>query len=621
MDLNYTSQSRLHFDVDKVLSIGANEIFCFPGFGTNDWFARLDIFEKRVAQIYERKKEIEAKYPGMKVHVWGDTVGHPEGTSELPAPLVQQVDIYGKSRMGYACVMDENWQADCINRYKIIARYPFEKVFLDDDFKDGLCFCDVHAKKFSEYINQQITAQYLRDLFLKEYPTRDEIALKKKFYEFKRDNLLNFARRLEREIHSINKEIRIGQGVSAKRFNDLSGRRFNELLEILNTSDAPSFVRLAGEYYTTLTMDVIQSIGWHLYYDEIIDKQFDRVAEVTLGCVYPKNPTQVSQEVKAHHSFGLEKIHFTTPEYWHHIGAWAVIANDKDYYEKFRNLEINNRKLLGLSVVSMENKAEYFSVDEVLNCEAIRGYQLLELLGFPCVMRSKINPSDEFTYLAGPIPFDCAPEIVESLKRGAHILLDLRAAECLLAMEVPVELKRFTVGGFLERVQKENLVRTGESSFDIGNILSGRIKKLTPTDDKVDVISEIFDVNEGFISYGALQFPALKGRLTILAYNVPLIKSKMQTAFYRKFFKQILSPHIEGKLPCVEGALGVCPFYCLNGSSGWIVLVNVNDHTVSFKLHLPGKDTAYIDAITGRKIDPDDMKMDYLGVKVIEQSK
>ena len=593
-----TSQSRLNFDIEKLRLLGVNEIFAFPGYGTDGWFQDIKTLRKHLSELSSKRDEVCKKYPDITIGIMAYTYSHPEGTNVVPAKFKTQIALNGRILDGFVCPMDDSYRDELLKRFSIIAEFGFRKVLLDDDFKDSLCFCDLHLNRFFRYIKHKIGRKRFSEIFRKEYATNDEIEFRRLWYEFKRENILKVASAIEKTIHDIDDSIQIGWCVSAKRFNDLSGRKAEEILDVFNTQKAPTFTRLPGEYYTAIAPDMSRSMGWHHYYNGIINKDLVRVAEVTAvqACCF-KDAAHVREEVMLHQALGINKVHFAWTEDFEYFNIWDLIK-EKGY--QIKNTQ-DNISLKGITVVSFENQAHWFSLDQVLNCEGIYGYQVMGLMGIPVKMSNRIE--GDIVLLCGYQPHDKAKEVEEFLRMGGMLLMDYPAA---LSMKNSKFMKGLAIknGEYLDSLCSEKIIDGGIEDFGISNFplrSVGKIRKTKNSGWKIETL--LYDINCKKCGIGCIS----NGNIMVFSYDFSKVEKRLVSNFYKGNVLRFLKMSKENKPLRLEGPLYIQLFLYAADNGEGIVIANYNAYPVKVKV------------MADEEIKIDNIEIDGLGIKVIEQ--
>ena len=619
MSLDFGSQSRIHFEPDKLKEIGVTQIFVTPFQVNAESFQGVETFKKNVQFIKEKVYKIRQNWKEVKVIINMFTICHPEGNFRLPTRFSPQLGLEGQIRPGFVCFLDEQRQSELLQMYRIIAEEGFEYVLIDDDFRDALCFCDRHIKMFKPFKNK--TREELTRIFNNKMPSDEDVKLKRQWLDFKKGGLFNFATKIEKTLHSINPKLRIGVCISAKRLNDLSGRSLMEWLNIFDTSDAPVFIRLAGEHYDERSLGISQSVGWHQYYRELLPDNMEKMAEVTyVHPVYFKSPASISLETKIHLACGLKKVLLAWTDDYKYNNGWKMLREEKRQFEIIKEKSKDYNNSVGIAIYTPENCAEYIPFDEISRAEPIRSYQGLGLMGFPVKMTSRIDVSNKVTFLTGYLPDGIKTEIESYLDRGGILVMDALASQSVKEIGTK-ELVKYKIGKQISGLRMEKVISIGEvidelASFPHTSVYCVEIKE--GYNDKVEPISEIYDVDGKRKGLGSLIYTVRKGWIIVLAYDLCQVEYRICSQSYRKLLTYIFEK--AGYEPEVQllKNLFVQPLL-FEKPQNRLVLVNYNSYQAEVNCKgewTRGRDL--IDGLTGEEVNPEEIRILPLDIKILE---
>lgn len=202
--------------------------------------------------VKTRKKLME---DGFKVSAWlAPTIGY-GGKSSVdngaPEKYTRIVTDKDRSLEGAYCPLDEKFCADFMNTLTALAKTGVEEIMFEDDytlsggktfFEHGCC-CEKHMNILRERLGEQIS---IEDLSEKLY-SADGIEYRREFLKLMGETLADFTKKVEKTVHSVNPDIRIGLSANASSYC-LEGIPFGELSKLTAGKTVP-FVRMTGAPY------------------------------------------------------------------------------------------------------------------------------------------------------------------------------------------------------------------------------------------------------------------------------------------------------------------------------------------------------------------------------------
>lgn len=294
--ITYTAQARLHFDIDRLIEMGISRAYVTPFTTNNELLAEPGIILSNLETL-AKKAELAAK-KGLEVYPFFITINHPEGNFRIPGRYRNQRNVDGSQRHGFICFRDEIRQEEMIRFVTRAAQLGFSRLAFDDDLRDAFCYCDQHISGFEGFKGK--TRGQISEILNSVITRPEDEQVRRNWYEYKFEGMRRFAVRVEKAVHDINPKCRIGLCNSAKRCHDFSGRDPLEWIKLFSTADAPSFVRLCGECYDDNIMHLVQSSGWHDYFNRVYPENFERKIEITsVPAIAYRCPGTVIFETKA----------------------------------------------------------------------------------------------------------------------------------------------------------------------------------------------------------------------------------------------------------------------------------------------------------------------------------
>ena len=539
MSLDFSSQSRIHFEADKLRDIGVTQIFVTPFQVNVESFQNVKTFKENLSFLSAKADKIKRNWPKARVIINMFTICHPEGNFRVPERFRPQLDIEGNIRPGFICFLDEQRQKELLEMYRIIAEEGFEYVMIDDDFRDAFCFCDRHLEMFKPFDKK--TREELVKVFNDRRPSAKELKLKRQWLNFKRQGLFDFAGKIEKTLHNINPKMRIGICVSAKRCNDLSGRGIREWLSIFDTPQAPVFVRLAGEHYDDYSLGISQSVGWHQYYRDLLLPHIEMMAEVTyVYSLYFKGPASIRLEIKIHLASGLKKVLLAWPGDYKYNNGWKMLSDENKSFERIKEISKEVNGGVGINIYAPENCAEFIPLNEITNTDPVKAYQTLAMLGFPVKMSDRI--ASGVTVLTGYLPGRAGAEIEKYLAGGGILIVDGLAAHSFKRI-MTEELVQYNISGQISGLRMEKVLCNGEIIDELANFPPDAVYRIETKDRNygVEVISEVYDVDGKRRGVGTLIYPAKKGWIVVLAYDLCRVNYRLASDNYRKYLTFLLN--------------------------------------------------------------------------------
>lgn len=150
---------------------------------------------------------------------------------------------------GY-CPLDEKFTEDYLDLVKRIAKMNPDIIMIDDDFRlssyrsyDMGCFCPFHLKEFYKLIGEEIPREKIKQLVF----TGGKNKYRDAYMDMLKSTLLEFAKKVEKTVHNINRHIRISMCLSPSVW-DMEG---TDGIEIARTfaGETQPYLRLFGAPY------------------------------------------------------------------------------------------------------------------------------------------------------------------------------------------------------------------------------------------------------------------------------------------------------------------------------------------------------------------------------------
>jgi len=193
--------------------------------------------------ILRAKRELAKENIIISLNPW-HTLLHCDRGRKLKSTQKFQlmVDYQGNQANCCVCPLDENWQKYIFEIFQLYASIKPNIIWVDDDFRYhnheplewGGCFCDLHLKEMARRIGKRLTRKELVRSILKPgkpHPYR------KIWLDLLGESFINLASLLEKAVHSISPDTKIGLMCSDPIVHSAEGRKWKELLSAFSGGD------------------------------------------------------------------------------------------------------------------------------------------------------------------------------------------------------------------------------------------------------------------------------------------------------------------------------------------------------------------------------------------------
>lgn len=192
---------------------------------------------------------------GFTVNAWlAPTIGYGGRSScdnDAPEKYTRIVTDLGRVTEGAFCPLDENFTADFMNTLKALAETGVEEIMFEDDytltggkmFHEHGCCCERHMKLLSKKLGEDVSREFISE---KLYSS-DGIGYRHTFLEVMGETLADFTKKVEKTIHGVNPNIRIGLSANASSYL-MEGITTGELSKLTAGNTQP-FIRMTGAPY------------------------------------------------------------------------------------------------------------------------------------------------------------------------------------------------------------------------------------------------------------------------------------------------------------------------------------------------------------------------------------
>ncbi|MDP6416841.1 MAG: hypothetical protein QGG54_17680, partial [Gammaproteobacteria bacterium] len=377
-----------------------------------------------------------------------------EGNFQLPQRYRKQTNIDGSPRQAFICFRDEVRQAEMLRYAAKAAELGFGRMAFDDDMRDAFCYCDEHLKGFEPFADKdrEQVAEILNGVLTN--PQQEE--LRRQWYQYKYDGMCDYAKRLEQTIHDINPQCRIGICTSAKRCQDFSGRDSLEWFKRFSTPQAPAFARLCGECYDDDITHLVQSTGWHQYFDRCFPEEIERMVEITsVPAISYRSAGSVLLETKAVvAATSKNTVHWCWTEEFDKTPLGDFVGPAKDDLAAITD-EIKQPSISPLALYIGSKLGPYtpinISTAYGATHDPMTAYNITSLVGLPITVTPTIPAGQQSILCCGYISRNMIADIDSYVQAGGVAVIDAKAAQCYkgydgkadFAIDGPVSLHRY----------------------------------------------------------------------------------------------------------------------------------------------------------------------------------
>ncbi len=189
---------------------------------------------------------------------------------------------------GAYCPLYEDFRADFAECLKAIVSTGVKTIMLEDDYTfsggkfmhDVGCACERHMQIFCERVGEKLTRSEAREKILSGGRNKYRTA----WGEIQRETLIGFTEHIERTVHTIAPEVRVGLSGNGSSY-DMEGVSVVELAKIVAGENRP-FLRMTGAPYWKQTLTLAPPVEAIRLQSRWADK-YD-IERVTEGDTYPR---------------------------------------------------------------------------------------------------------------------------------------------------------------------------------------------------------------------------------------------------------------------------------------------------------------------------------------------
>ncbi len=188
---------------------------------------------------------------------------------------------------GAYCPWDERFVDEFINTITTVVKLGIKVILFEDDFtlmggkfvRDLGCACDFHIEEYCKRIGEKLTRKEISDRIFNGGRSKYRDA----WIEMQRDTLLGIAQKIEKAVHTIDPNVRLGFSANGSSY-DVEGIPLYELEKAL-AGNTRGFMRLTGAPYWRHAMTLAANIESHRVQTAWCPNDIDLMSE---GDTYPR---------------------------------------------------------------------------------------------------------------------------------------------------------------------------------------------------------------------------------------------------------------------------------------------------------------------------------------------
>ena len=431
----------------NALRMGISRIFFIAhGDRTEDYVRFAELLRQRIARF---------EAAGIKVGFWyAPTLGwSPVIQQNRDHPYQQITDCGGRISHGVSCPLDQAFCRQFEENITEIARSGVDCIMLEDDFRLQLhqgafaCFCPLHMERFRQETGCRLSREALAEKILCGAPNE----LRRQWLAVSGRSLLELAGRLERAVHRVNPDARLGLTAVMSHYST-EGFHIQDLIQALSGPARP-FLRTIGAPYWSASPYHAAYITEYTRLQQywLRDSDIELMAE---GDVYPHSSFLSPVSGLTAFLQGLIAAGFpgmlVYPQSYHaapeHDSAFVdSLLQNRAHFERIRQIFPADAVSLGVTPIETQNNFINLPLKDHRHAYGWAGgwpdepssLQVFSRMGIPVAFDSKTAPVVLFGY--GAAGFSDT-EIEELLSRGA--LIDGPAAQWLLGRGFDIGLTR-----------------------------------------------------------------------------------------------------------------------------------------------------------------------------------
>jgi hypothetical protein len=521
--------------------------------GIRTWVGGIETIDeaKRYSQIVGYAMD-KLRSIGVDVSInVGCTIGHSDFNQDLRKlfPFQFQVDVSGVESKACPCPLDPKWQSHISEIYRIYASLKPKTIWVDDDFRlcsrppvRWGCFCPLHLEEFARRFGKHLSREELvREVLKPSYPPTEA---RKIWFEVLGDTMIHAATVLEKAVHQVSPNTRIGLMTVWPESHSVEGRRWHELLKALSGQHRPAVRPLFLGYPEGDKRSILQGFTYTLHTAALVPRDTEIYLEVENYpnyTVFGKSAKFIWLQTALSQLYGF-------PDVTINFGSMAPIDEEPKYGEMLKNSKpffnavtelVSQAKSIykGVGLFFHEQGALFRITDGKSWDEFVdrRPWDLtLPLLGFSITY----GESDVYAVSGDSILALSDSELRSLLKKG--LILDAGAAKALcmrgFSHLIGVEVGEAINNGYAEEILDEEFgKRPGEAPTYIPG--PGWLRTIEPHPG-ARVVSQIVN-NEGVkLTDGLTLFEnELGGRIAVFPHEGRF--GEIEAVSFRNWIRQI----------------------------------------------------------------------------------
>ena len=560
---------------------------------------------KRMAQIYKlmitelKKEKIKC---GVNI---ATIVGHVDCklNKDKILPYEKFTGFSLKPCDSVYCILDPKWQQYAAQVVALYAKAGAQTIMIDDDFRSlnhsesiG-CFCNIHVQKVCERAGKKISARQLQQAVISNSANGKKI--RKIWMDSNFEGQLQAARKIERAIHAVDKNITVGLMNSGESAHELQGRDMTRLLQTFSGSKDFILSRpLGGSYEDCLHENLIDMHQGMALSISRLPEGAHIISEVENWphTLYNKSLKITDIQMKLHILAGAQKnslnvFDFLASPYKQEMPMVRLLQTAKKDLQNIQKLRSGkNPNGVGLLWESGQEEKKVLDKKTADNLLIERNAdRLFPLLGIPtCFKESDVN------FLSAENALCCdETTLLRLLKKG--LLLDAKAARFLCGRGYGNLIGCSYTGKNIDEVSAELLVNKKFNASFTDNLLPtdwmrlsylGIAIPLFEYAKECQIISVYVNDEKKYLGDGIALFEnMLGGRICIIPSHI----GKWQFAHKSRAcqMSRIVQWLSRNSFPVlVQNGVNIAPFYyeCGTNGNGILALLNTGLDTESFEL-------------------------------------
>lgn len=507
--------------------------------------------------LFKNNKEI-LETAGFKVVAWfAPTIGYGALSSDdnqAEKYYRKIMSVHKKEPYAY-CPLDENFRKDLCDEFKRVAKTGVTQILLEDDFtltggKDSLdnlsCLCEEHLRILRERIGEEITREELFHYLTEGKPN----LYRTEYLKLMRETLLLIASDIEKAVHSVSPDIRIGYSSNSASYH-IEGVSAFEIAKTLAGKNKP-FVRLTGAPYwkngDTLNATIETARMQGVWFSE------HGMDVMTEGDTYPRPRFLVSAgELEMYDT--ILRADGSTGGILKYMLDYTSVADYETGYVDFHNEnrelyeEIEKRfkgKNVGLKILEYPHDIGSMDFDEIYDYNGFTDHGVLPLLSQWFITDNSI-PTTYGESDGAALVFGTNAHFVTEKELNKGLILDAKAAKILSEKGIDVGFEKIEKAprptGEIFLVQEDYTVSdTGRGLGFFKFTLKEEAKVLSRFFLSSQTLSVVTDCLEDTESYPACYTYQNKAGQRFMVYtfspNQVKIKSEWHNGIFRNFYRQ-----------------------------------------------------------------------------------